>query len=74
MALICIVVLGVLSSFVIILLRKRYGCFALIVFFMRLITCTSGVDKDLDQWVFHPLLFNLIGILLPTLTHQIAET
>ena len=27
---------------------------------------TSGLDKDLDQWVFHPLLFNLMSILLPT--------
>ena len=26
----------------------------------------SGQDKDLDQWVFHPLLFNLMSILLPT--------
>ena len=26
----------------------------------------SGLDKDLDQWVFHPLLFNLMSILLPT--------
>ena len=26
----------------------------------------SGLDKDLDQWVFHPLLFNLLSILLPT--------
>ena len=25
---------------------------------------TSGLDKDLDQWVFHPLLFNLMSILL----------
>ena len=24
----------------------------------------SGLDKDLDQWVFHPLLFNLMSILL----------
>ena len=24
----------------------------------------SGLDKDLDQWVFHPLLFHLISILL----------
>ena len=24
----------------------------------------SGLDKDLDQWVFHPLLFNLKSILL----------
>ena len=24
----------------------------------------SGLDKDLDQWVFHPLLFNLMIILL----------
>ena len=26
----------------------------------------SGLDKDLDQWVFHPLLFNLMSILLHT--------
>ena len=26
----------------------------------------SGLDKDLDQWVFHPLFFNLMSILLPT--------
>ena len=26
----------------------------------------SGLDKDLDQWVFHPLLFNSMSILLPT--------
>ena len=25
---------------------------------------TSGLDTDLDQWVFHPLLFNLMSILL----------
>ena len=24
----------------------------------------SGLDKDLDQWVFHTLLFNLMSILL----------
>ena len=24
----------------------------------------SGLDKDLDQWVFHPLLFNLMSIFL----------
>ena len=24
----------------------------------------SGLDKDLDQWVFQPLLFNLMSILL----------
>ena len=24
----------------------------------------SGLDKNLDQWVFHPLLFNLMSILL----------
>ena len=24
----------------------------------------SGLDKDLDQWVFHPLLFNLMSNLL----------
>ena len=24
----------------------------------------SGLDKDLDQCVFHPLLFNLMSILL----------
>ena len=24
----------------------------------------SGLDKDLDQWVFHPLLFDLMSILL----------
>ena len=24
----------------------------------------SGLDKDFDQWVFHPLLFNLMCILL----------
>ena len=24
----------------------------------------SGLDKDLDQWVFLPLLFNLMSILL----------
>ena len=24
----------------------------------------SGLDKDLDQWVFHPLLINLMSILL----------
>ena len=26
----------------------------------------SGLDKDLDQWVFHPLLFNLMSISLTT--------
>ena len=25
---------------------------------------TSGLDKDLDQWVFHPLLFHLMSISL----------
>ena len=25
---------------------------------------SSGLDKDLDQWVFYPLLFNLMSILL----------
>ena len=25
---------------------------------------TSGLDKDLDQWVFHPLLFKSMSILL----------
>ena len=24
----------------------------------------TGLDKDLDQWVLHPLLFNLMSILL----------
>ena len=24
----------------------------------------SGLDKDMEQWVFHPLLFNLMNILL----------
>ena len=24
----------------------------------------SGLDKDLDKWVFHPLLFNLMSFLL----------
>ena len=24
----------------------------------------NGLDKDLDQWVFHPLLFNWMSILL----------
>ena len=24
----------------------------------------SGLDKDLDQWIFYPLLFNLMSILL----------
>ena len=24
----------------------------------------SGLDKDLDEWVFYPLLFNLMSILL----------
>ena len=24
----------------------------------------SGLDKDLDQWVFHPILFNLMSTLL----------
>ena len=24
----------------------------------------SGLDKGLDQWVFHPLLFSLLSILL----------
>ena len=33
----------------------------------------SGLDKDLDQWVFHPLLFNLMSI-LPYLKYQIVET
>ena len=27
-------------------------------------TNDRGLDKDLDQWVFHPLLFNLMSILL----------
>ena len=26
--------------------------------------CTSGLDKNLDQWVVHPLLFNLMSISL----------
>ena len=25
---------------------------------------SSGLDKDLDQWVFHPLRLNLMSILL----------
>ena len=29
-------------------------------------TPLSGLEKDLDQWVFHPLLFNLMSISLPT--------
>ena len=33
---------------------------------------SSGLDKDLDQWVFHPLLFNLMSILLH-IKYQIAE-
>ena len=34
----------------------------------------SGRDKDLDQWVFHPLLFNLMSIYFtPYLKYQIAE-
>ena len=26
----------------------------------------SGLDKELHQWVFHTLLFNVMSILLPT--------
>ena len=33
----------------------------------------SGLNMDLDQWVFYPLLFNLMSILLPTSKYQIAE-
>ena len=28
------------------------------------IDCSCGLDKDLNQWVFHPLLFILMSILL----------
>ena len=35
-------------------------------YYKRIIDGFSGLDKDLDQWVFHPLLFNLMSILLPT--------
>ena len=31
------------------------------IFFIKIY---SGLDKDLDQWVFHPQLFNLMSILL----------
>ena len=36
----------------------------------------SGLDKDLDQCVFHPLHFNLMStcILHPYLKYQIAKT
>ena len=33
----------------------------------------SGLDKDLVQWVFNPLLFNLMSIFTPYLKYQIAE-
>ena len=32
--------------------------------FCMLKIASSGLDNDLDQWVFHPLLFKLISILL----------
>ena len=32
--------------------------------FFRFLLGASGLDKDLDQWVFNPLLFNLRSILL----------
>ena len=41
----------------------QYSCLKYIVYFS--IIC-SGLDKDLDQSVFHPLLFDLMSILLPT--------
>ena len=59
--------------------RKEYVCFdqvfeigtskvALQNIFILLRVFTwgdcSGLDKDLDQWVFHTLLFNLMSILL----------
>ena len=34
--------------------------------FITFVTYISGLDKDLDQRAFHPLLFNLMSILLPT--------
>ena len=33
----------------------------------------SSLDKDLDQWVFQPLLFNLMSILLHIKKYKIAE-
>ena len=33
----------------------------------------SGLDKDLDQWVFHPLLFNLMSILLHMLNIKLQK-
>ena len=33
----------------------------------------SGLDKDLDQWVFHPLLFNLMSILLHILNIKLQK-
>ena len=32
------------------------------VFFVPHEVLASGLDKDLDRWVFHPLLFNLMSI------------
>ena len=34
----------------------------------------SGLDKDLNQWVFHPLLFLFNEYFTPYLKYQIAET
>ena len=41
-------------------------------YFTRVVLIFSGLDKDLDQWVFYPLLFNLMSY-TPYLKYQIAE-
>ena len=33
----------------------------------------SGLDKDLDQWVFHPLLLNSMSILLHILNIKLQK-
>ena len=58
--------------------RKEYVCYMnfeigtskvdlqKLFYFVKVFTWgdCSGLDKDLDQWVFHTILFNLMSILL----------
>ena len=44
-----------------------------LVSFPQFLKDPSGLDKDLDQWVFHPLLFLFNEYFTPYLKYLVAE-